>query len=168
MVAHFYPETVYTVVTLPQLNNLMLPFQHNLILNLPINTICEWLAYNRLGKFILKDDDVFFVPGINRRDIYCPIVENYPVFELANLFHEHGICHHQRFINLSMSYRHQFQHFITQNAPTENCETFIFHSIKRSKPIARVFKIRTKRKIGQAKCSWNIDKGLLKYLTQKV
>jgi len=167
MVAHFYPETVYTIVTQPFLNTLMLPFQHNLILNLPIEIFCQWLAHNRLGTFVMKNDDILFMPGIHRRDIYSPIIETCPIFELAAQMQEHNIYHHFQFLQLLMQYRSNFINFMTQNTTSEKCEVLFFQELKRVKPISRSFKVRVKRKNRPSKNSTNIDAEFFAFLTQK-
>ena len=167
MVAHFYPETIFTIVTLSDLPNLMLPFEHNLIVNLPIQTICQWLAFNRLGSFVFRCDEIAFSPGINRRDIYSPILESIPIFELANLFHEYKIANQHLFLTLVMDYRNAFYNFTAKTHPTIICEIECFQTFPRAKPVNRNFPIRTKRKNRPSKGSTNIDSELFTYVTQK-
>ena len=167
MITHFYPETVFTIVTQPTLTKLVLPFQNNLILRLPTKTICQWLAYNRLGSFMIKNDNITFSPGIERRDIYSPIIESLPIFELAYLFHEHEICSHVEFLQTVMTYREYFITVISQSTQTELCEVHCLQSLKRFKPISRAFKVRVKRKNRPSKYSTNISAEFFTYLTQK-
>ena len=149
------------------MSNIPLPFEFNLILNLPIDIICQWLAFNRLGQFSLTSQRIIFIPGINRKDIYSPIVDSIPVFELAQLFHEHKICTHFYFVHCIMKYRDEFRCIILQGTINTPCDVFHLASQKMTRPVARKFKIRMKRKNRPSVCATDINPEFFAFLTQK-
>ena len=120
MIVHLVPQKVYTVITNQDFKFLNIAFQDNLLLHLPKNLLAKWLSYNRLGTFIYDEMVPTFVPGITRPDIYCPVLESFPIFELAFQLHSHHIVNHFDFVQSCMLFRSQFTSMFFEHVKIEN------------------------------------------------
>ena len=169
MIVHIVPQMVYTVIIEQDFRYLNIKFSDNLLLKLSPKLLTKWLSYNRLGTFSFDSElNPTFQPGIVRPDIYCPILESFPIFELAVLLHEINIINHADFINECMTHRTRFVKIFKEHITiSSHAVSGLFQSERTYRDILCKAKIRVKRKL-RFSISKNIqDVDFLNFLTKK-
>ena len=136
---------------------------------MPHSTLIKWLSFNRIGTFSsFQSDDLRFIPGITRPDIYCPIVESMPVFDLAVLFHELQLCTHVEFMLQAMKYRKIFiAQYGKDKIESSDNTMYVFNSQRTYLDIPTKVSTRLKRKLRFAFTEGIKDQEFLNFLTQK-
>ena len=120
-----------------------------------------------MGTILLDEiREPAFLPGITRPDIYCPLMESYPLFEIANLLHEANICHMVDFVKLSMEYRTKFVD-LYQSVSTLTESTLWLESSMKYKNIESRVKTRLKRKLRFSQTREITDPDFVNFLTKK-
>ena len=169
MIVHLTPQEVYTVITSNDFKYLNIEFKDNLLLRLPQELLAQWLSFNRLGTFIFEKSSIpIFSPGVIRPDIYCPILESFPVFEIANILHELQIVNHFEFIMCCMYHRVKFVAVFSEQITLDTIAVDgIFKSKCSYKNTVKKTKIRTKRKLRFSISKAMLDTDFLNYLSKK-
>ena len=145
LIAHFYPQTVFSVVSHNELININLSFQNNLLTKIAPKQFMKFLAYDRLGSFTIIKNEIKFVPGIIRPDLYCPIPITPPIFHIAALLHINEICTHKDAILYAMKFREAFYEYdLWQD---QQCESELtLKSVLTYRNIVRSVNLRAKRR----------------------
>ena len=109
-----------------------------------------------------------FVPGITRPDIYCPVLESFPIFELAFQLHSNHIVNHFDFVQSCMLFRYQFTNMFYEHVKIENNTIdCIFKSKCTYRDVPSNVKSRVKRKLRFSVSNLIKDIDFLNFLTKK-
>ena len=166
LIAYFYPQTVITIVAHNELANINLDFKSNLLLKLSVKQLMKFLAYDRLGEFQIIKNEITFVPGIIRPDIYCPLPTIPPIFHIIALLHEYNLCTHNEAMLYAMKYREVFLRFNIWGE--DKCESErTFKSVLTYKKVVKNIILRAKRRARTSLTNKLIDHKFYAFLSVK-
>ena len=161
------PQKVFTIVAFHELENLQLEFQNNLLIQLPLKELLKWMAFERLGSLALKNNEIKFIPGITRLDIYCPSPTKIAHFDIIALLHQYKVGIHFDMMTKLFQFKEIFEQYNLWGSSFKCEAIYSLTSTIKFQRIIRNVKVRAKRRARLSISNSNINTSFFTFLSAK-